>query len=153
MKALTLILLIFFTAGREAKIFGRCQLASVLKSNGMDGYRGIHLDDWICLVHHGSGFDSELVTSRKNRKIQFFGIFQIDSHWWCDRKQGYSANLCKRPCSAFLDDDLRDDIACAKKIVLGRQKMNAWDNWQINCKGKNISEWTSNCKFDFYDSG
>ncbi|XP_058025869.1 lysozyme C, milk isozyme-like [Ahaetulla prasina] len=153
MKALTLILLIFLPAGREAKIFDRCQLASALKSNGMDRYYGIHLDDWICLVHHGSGFDSKSVTSRKNGKIKFFGIFQISSQWWCKRNQGYSANRCKMPCSAFIDDDLGDDIACAKKIVLDRQKMNAWEDWQVNCKGKNISRWTSDCKFDFYDSG
>ncbi|KAG8129776.1 hypothetical protein E2320_016501 [Naja naja] len=108
MKALmTLSLLIFFTAGRETKIFARCHLASFLKLHGLDGYRGIHLNDFplspfklgICLVHHGSGFNSKSVTSRKNRLIQFFGIFQINSYWWCDNNQGYSANLCKVSCS------------------------------------------------------
>ncbi|XP_039196110.1 lysozyme C, milk isozyme-like [Crotalus tigris] len=153
MKALTLSLLFFFTAGTEAKIFDRCHLASILKLHGLDGYRGIPLDDWICLVHHGNGFNSKSVTSRKNRKIQFFGIFQIDNHWWCDNKQGYSANLCKMSCNAFINDDLNDDIACAKKIVKSRQKMNAWDDWQRNCKGKNVSEWTLGCKFDFHGSG
>lgn len=27
------------------------------------------------------------------------------------------------------------------------------DDWQRNCKGKNVSEWTSGCKFDFHGSG
>uniref|UniRef100_A0A8C5WY92 Lysozyme n=1 Tax=Laticauda laticaudata TaxID=8630 RepID=A0A8C5WY92_LATLA len=83
MKALTtLSLLIFFTAGREAKIFARCHLASFLKLNGLDGYRGIRLND--C---------DKSVTSRKNRLIQFFGIFQINNHWWCDNNHGYSSQL------------------------------------------------------------
>uniref|UniRef100_A0A8C6XAG2 lysozyme n=1 Tax=Naja naja TaxID=35670 RepID=A0A8C6XAG2_NAJNA len=90
---------------------------------------------------------------KNNRLIQFFGIFQINSYWWCDNNQGYSANLCKVSCSALIDDDVRDDIACAKKIVLGRKKMNAWDDWQRNCKGKNISKWTSDCKLDSHYSG
>uniref|UniRef100_A0A670YVR7 Uncharacterized protein n=1 Tax=Pseudonaja textilis TaxID=8673 RepID=A0A670YVR7_PSETE len=108
MKALmTLSLLIFFTAGREAKIFARCHLASFLKLKGLDGYHGIRLNDWICLVHHGSGFNSKWVTSRKNRLIQFFGIFQINSRWWCDNNQGYSANLCKVSCSGNLTQGVK----------------------------------------------
>lgn len=45
MRALTLSLLIFFSAVREAKIFSRCEFASILKLNTLEGYAGIHMDD------------------------------------------------------------------------------------------------------------
>jgi hypothetical protein len=46
----------------------------------------------------------------------------------------------------FLDDDIADDIKCAKKIY-NRHRFEAWYGWKNNCKGKDISRFSINSCF------
>lgn len=43
MKALVLALVFLFIAANEAKVFSKCELARILKQNGLDGYYGYAL--------------------------------------------------------------------------------------------------------------
>ncbi|XP_032068108.1 lysozyme C, milk isozyme-like [Thamnophis elegans] len=149
MKALVLTLLFLFIAANEAIQYSRCGLASILKRNGMDGYYGYSLGilaNWICIAYYESRYKSGAVGPCNSKGSRDYGIFQINSRWWCNNNEGRTANGSQKPCSAFTNDDITDDIACAKRIVRDPQRMNAWVPWRNNCKGRNLSKWTSGCR-------
>uniref|UniRef100_A0A8C6X561 Glycosyl hydrolases family 22 (GH22) domain-containing protein n=1 Tax=Naja naja TaxID=35670 RepID=A0A8C6X561_NAJNA len=146
MKALVLAVLFLFIAANEAKVYSKCELASILKRNGMDRYYGYSLGNWICMAYYESRYNSRAVGPRNWDGSRDYGIFQINSRWWCNNYQGRTANGCKKPCSAFTNDDITDDIICAKRIVRDPQRMNAWVAWRNHCKGTNLSQWTSGCR-------
>uniref|UniRef100_A0A8C5RK29 Glycosyl hydrolases family 22 (GH22) domain-containing protein n=1 Tax=Laticauda laticaudata TaxID=8630 RepID=A0A8C5RK29_LATLA len=99
----------------------------------------------ICMAYHQSRYNSRFVGPRTSDGNREYGIFQISSRWWCNNYQGHTANGCNKPCSAFTNDDITDDIACAKRIVRDPNGMNAWFAWKKHCKGTNLSRWTSGC--------
>ncbi|KAM3844091.1 lysozyme C, milk isozyme-like [Vipera latastei] len=146
MKALVLALLFLFIVANEAKVYSKCQLASILKRNGLDGYYGYALGNWICMAYYESRYNSQAVGPRNLDGSRHYGIFQINSRWWCINYQGRTANGCNKPCRAFTNDDIADDIVCAKRIVRDPQRMDAWVAWKKYCKGKNLSKWTSGCR-------
>ncbi|XP_070592195.1 lysozyme C-3-like [Erythrolamprus reginae] len=146
MKALTLTLLFLFIAANEAKVFQMCELSSVLKRSGMDGYRRVTLGDWNCMAYHESRFNSQAVGPPNTDGSRGYGIFQINNSLWCDNKQGPTANGCNKPCSAFTNDDITDDIECAKRIVRDPQGMNAWPAWRNHCKGRDVSSSIQGCR-------
>ncbi len=84
------------------------------------------------------------------------GLFQIHSAYWCHcdkcNTRGTS-NLCGIDCDSkslkiaaygdvnaiivtgLLDDDIRDDIVCVKRIYNDRLKgFNAWQAWRDHCQ-------------------
>ncbi|KAM6474878.1 lysozyme C, milk isozyme-like [Liasis olivaceus] len=146
MKTVTLSLLFFFIAANEAKVFTKCELAALLKRHGLDGYYGYSLGNWVCMAYYESKYNSRAVGPKNSNGSRDYGIFQINSRWWCNNNQGTTANGCKKSCSAFTNDDITDDIACAKRIVRDPNKMDAWVAWRKYCKGKDLSEWTRGCK-------
>uniref|UniRef100_A0A6J0TY44 Lysozyme C, milk isozyme-like n=1 Tax=Pogona vitticeps TaxID=103695 RepID=A0A6J0TY44_9SAUR len=147
MKALLAItFLCLLVAVNEAKVFEKCELASILKRHGMDGYYGYSLGNWICMAYYESRFNSRAVGPTNSNGSRDYGIFQINSRWWCSNGQGRTANGCKSSCSAFTDDNITNDIQCAKRIVQDPNRMDAWVAWRKYCKGKNLSSWTRGCK-------
>ncbi|KAG8129728.1 hypothetical protein E2320_016451 [Naja naja] len=103
MKVLVLTLLFLLIVASEAKQYSRCELASRLKQRGLDGSYGYSL----AMTVRQPNWDG----SRN------YDIFQINSAWWCNNYQGRTANGCNKACSDFTDDDITDDIVCAKRIV------------------------------------
>ncbi|XP_064811126.1 mitotic apparatus protein p62-like [Oncorhynchus masou masou] len=52
----------------------------------------------------------------KTLSFSFFGLFQLSNRLACVASNTTrSLNLCKTECSSFVDDDIRDDIACFVK--------------------------------------
>ncbi|XP_060108243.1 lysozyme C, milk isozyme-like [Heteronotia binoei] len=138
-------LLFLLIATNEAKVWDKCELGREMKSKGMDGFQGYSLANWICMAYHESKYDTSVVGPANTDGSLDFGIFQINSRYWCQHGKLPSANGCNKPCSSFLNDDISDDIECAKRIVQDPQKMDAWVAWVKNCKGKDLSEWTQGC--------
>ncbi|KAM6474752.1 lysozyme C, milk isozyme-like [Liasis olivaceus] len=145
MKALVLTLLFSLIAANEAKVFTKCELASVLKRHGLDAYHGYGLGNWVGMAYHKSGYNTKAVGWPNWDGSRDYGIFQINSRWWCNNKQGRTANGCKKICGAFTDDDITEDNDCAKRIVQDPNKMGAWVAWRNNCKGRDLSQWTHDC--------
>ncbi|KAM6474751.1 lysozyme C, milk isozyme-like isoform 4-T4 [Liasis olivaceus] len=146
MKALVLTLLFLFLAASEAKVFTRCELASLLKRHGLDGYYGYKLGNWVCMAYHESRYNTQAGGWPNSDGSHDYGIFQINSRWWCNNKQGHTSNGCKKLCSAFTNDDITDDVDCGKRIVCDPNKMGAWVAWRNNCKGRDLSKWTRGCR-------
>ncbi|KAM3844967.1 lysozyme C, milk isozyme-like [Vipera latastei] len=110
-------LLACFVATIQTKVYGRCELAHVLKKNGMDGYEGYSLASWICMAFYETGFDTKAVDRHKGGSKDY-GIFHINSGLWCKENSALSKAICDIACS--------DDITCAKKIVKGSTGMAVW---------------------------
>ncbi|XP_058124699.1 lysozyme c-1-like [Anopheles ziemanni] len=121
----------------DGKTFTKCELAKVLSANGI---AKAALPDWVCLVQHESAFSTSATNKNKNGSTDY-GLFQINNKYWCD--SSYGTNDCKIACSSLLNDDITDDIKCAK-LVHKRHGFNAWYGWKNNCNGKKLPS-TSEC--------
>nr|WOY07768.1 alpha-lactalbumin [Vicugna pacos]WOY07769.1 alpha-lactalbumin [Lama glama] len=120
----------------QAKQFTKCKLSDELK--GMNGHGGITLAEWICIIFHMSGYDTETVVSNNGNRE--YGLFQINNKIWCiDNENLQSRNICDISCDKFLDDDLTDDIMCAKKI-LDKEGIDYWLAHKPLCSEK-LEQW------------
>nr|XP_056711999.1 lysozyme C, milk isozyme-like [Euleptes europaea] len=147
MKVQALTALFFLlVAANEAKVMKKCELVKILKQHGMDKHEGYKLGDWVCMAYHESRYNTKAVGAPNTDRSRDYGIFQINSKYWCTDGKNPSSNGCKKPCSSFTNDNIEDDIVCAKRIVRDPQKMNAWVGWVKHCKGKDLSQWTQGCK-------
>ncbi|XP_002927250.2 lysozyme C, milk isozyme [Ailuropoda melanoleuca] len=143
---LIVTLLSCFWAVNEAKVFSKCELAHKLKTMGMDGYHGQSLASWVCMAQYESNFNTQAFNGKNDNGSSDYGIFQLNNKWWC--KNGYrsSANGCGTTCSKFLDDDIDDDIICAKRVVRDPKGMSAWNAWVDHCQGRDLSKYLASCK-------
>ncbi|XP_054090674.1 lysozyme c-1 isoform X3 [Zeugodacus cucurbitae] len=84
----------------------------------------------ICLVEHESNLSTKAVKRNPNGSASY-GLFQISSKEWCgvSRKGG----LCDKKCEDFLDDNIADDVACAKRIF-ERAGFKNWPGWKASCR-------------------
>ncbi|XP_067896170.1 lysozyme C, milk isozyme-like [Heterodontus francisci] len=132
-------------------VYQKCELARLLRENGLNGYRGYSLANWLCLVQYESNYNTGVVgrNRRGGRTMSSdYGIFQINSIMWCDdgRTQNTKKlkNGCGKSCTDFINDNITDDIQCAKRVVTP-QGMNAWYGWKKKCKNRNLGNFLDDC--------
>ncbi|WP_369128069.1 hypothetical protein [Providencia sp. PROV020] len=68
----------------------------------------------------GRGRDSSEEDSRESSArvpTKLYGIFQLSDRVACSSGPGQSLNICRMDCSALIDDDIRDDIACLQTLL------------------------------------
>uniref|UniRef100_A0A9L0JKG9 Lactose synthase B protein n=1 Tax=Equus asinus TaxID=9793 RepID=A0A9L0JKG9_EQUAS len=93
---------------------------------------------WICTIFHSSGYDTQTIV--KNNGKTEYGLFQINNKMWCrDNQILPSRNICGISCNKFLDDDLTDDVMCAKKI-LDSEGIDYWLAHKPLCSEK-LEQW------------
>ncbi|XP_078126894.1 lysozyme C-like [Sander vitreus] len=84
------LVFLLFVALANARVYTRCQWARVLKNYGMDGYRGISLAEYeqegVCLSKWESSYNTAAINHNTDGSTDY-GIFQINSRWWCVFKQ------------------------------------------------------------------
>ncbi|XP_044029810.1 lysozyme C-like [Siniperca chuatsi] len=141
MRSLVFLLLV---AAASAKVFQRCEWARVLKSHGMDGYNHISLANWVCLSKWESDYNTRAVNHNTDGSTDY-GIFQINSRWWCDNGRTQSSNACHIRCSELLTDDVSVAINCAKRIVRDPNGIRAWVAWRNHCQNRDLSSYLSGC--------
>ncbi|XP_008851871.1 alpha-lactalbumin [Nannospalax galili] len=114
MSVVPLFLVSILFPAMQATQLTKCKVSEAMKD--MDGYQGVSLLEWTCIVFHSSGYDTQAVV--KNNGSTEYGLFQISDKFWCKSSLiPESENICGISCDKFLDDDLTDDIMCAKKIL------------------------------------
>ncbi|KAG7206700.1 hypothetical protein KM043_000374 [Ampulex compressa] len=89
--------------------------------------------NWVCLMQSSSSLRTDLVTGPKGASSYSYGILQIGSGKWCAR--GRVGGTCNKRCEDFIDNDIQDDIQCAKKI-LDSEGFKYWPEWTKKCKNK-----------------
>ncbi|CAK9827318.1 Lysozyme c-1 [Anthophora retusa] len=129
----------FITSHVEAKILAECEAVQELTKAKIP--RSL-ISNWVCLMESVSGLDTQLVTGPKTASSYNYGIFQISSLKWCSR--GHSGGICNKRCEDFANDDIQDDIECAKRIQ-NMEGFKAWDGWVKNCKNKPLPN-IGNCR-------
>lgn len=141
MRALVLLLLV---AAANARIFKRCEWVHVLKAKGMDGYRGISLADWVCLSQWESHYNTGVTNYNKRDGSTDYGIFQINSRYWCDNGMP-TYNGCRIKCTELLSDNVDAAITCAKRVVRDPNGIRAWVAWRKHCEGQELSPYLKGC--------
>ncbi|XP_015679573.1 uncharacterized protein LOC107294790 [Protobothrops mucrosquamatus] len=131
----------------NAIIFDRCNLSAILKDNGLEGFSGTTIAEWICLVFHSSGFDTSALNV--GPRATNHGIFLLSAKWWCDDfKTPHARNYCNLSCEALQDDNITDDIQCAKRVVQKSKSFAAWTSWSIHCKGQDLRKYIAGCDLE-----
>ncbi|XP_043823140.1 lysozyme C [Dromiciops gliroides] len=145
MKVLFFLGLIFLPMVVHGIQLERCEFARRIKQLGMDGYHSISLANWVCLAQWESSFNTKATNYNPGDKSTDYGIFQINSHYWCDDgKTPHASNGCKVKCSELQEDNLVKATNCAKKIV-DQQGIQAWVAWRNKCQGKDLSQYLRGC--------
>ncbi|KNC31151.1 hypothetical protein FF38_13932, partial [Lucilia cuprina] len=119
----------------ESKKYMRCELSREL----VEKYQisKTFLSNWICLIEHESERDTQKRTTLTNGENKY-GLFQISS------KECGSGNkiqacdtskfpCCQMKCENFLNDDIADDVHCAKRIFELKGFRN-WNGWNTYCR-------------------
>ncbi|XP_047701337.1 pleckstrin homology domain-containing family M member 1-like isoform X3 [Prionailurus viverrinus] len=138
MRTLLMSLVSCLVAINEAKLINRCDLARVLHKEDLDGFEGYSLSDWLCLAFVESNFNLSKVNENADGSFDY-GIFQINSHYWCNDYKSHSENICHEDCKELLSPDLLSTINCVKKIVSGAGGMKNWVAWRLHCAGRPLS--------------
>ncbi|XP_070265856.1 lysozyme C-like [Myotis yumanensis] len=146
MKALLTLGLLLLSVAVRAKVYERCDLARTLKRLGMDGYSGVSLANWMCLAKWESSYNTRATNNNPGDKSTDYGIFQINSRYWCnDGKTPGAVNACGIPCTDLLQDDITKAATCAKRVVKDPQGIKAWVAWRNHCQNKDVSQYTRGC--------
>ncbi|KAL2764846.1 lysozyme-like protein 6 precursor, partial [Daubentonia madagascariensis] len=116
MRELLIFLVGCLLVVNQASLIRRCDLAKVLHQEDMDGFEGYTLSDWLCLAFTESNFNISKVNENADGSSDY-GLFQINSHYWCNDYKSHSENLCHVDCQDLLNPNLLSGINCAKMIV------------------------------------
>ncbi|KAK0093752.1 hypothetical protein PV326_012758 [Microctonus aethiopoides] len=123
----------------NAKVLPMCTAVQELKRGGISN---TYISNWVCLMKHESGLETSLVTGPGTASSYSYGVFQINSNKWCVR--GRKGGVCNAKCEDFSNDDISDDIVCAKKIH-EMEGFKYWKGWMNKCKNKPLPD-ISSCK-------
>ncbi|XDV15754.1 hypothetical protein PO909_015763 [Leuciscus waleckii] len=100
LSALALVLLV--SSATEGRILSKCELKAELEAAQIK-------------MKPFNPHSSEPEIQRPVR--QLYGVFQLSDQLACDSGMMPSLNVCKMSCSALIDDDITDDIACLKTMI------------------------------------
>ncbi|KAE8748340.1 Lysozyme, partial [Frankliniella occidentalis] len=104
-----LALLALRAPGVEAHVYEACELAKQLKSPY--GFPLSQIPTFVCIAYYESRFNTSAVSKPNRDKSIDYGIFQINSRWWCDRGPKLG---CGVTCQTLLTD--MDQVAKWRRI-------------------------------------
>lgn len=134
---LILILLLWGLRGHTAYVYDPCELANELVQ--VHAMPSTEVADWICLIYTESSFRTTAVGPPAKDRSRDYGLFQINSFYWCnDSTTTDPPNVCNQNCANYLDNDLIDDIECAR-LIHSIHGFRAWLGYQMKCSANNVS--------------
>uniref|UniRef100_A0AAQ4RL04 lysozyme n=1 Tax=Gasterosteus aculeatus aculeatus TaxID=481459 RepID=A0AAQ4RL04_GASAC len=123
-----------------------CVSTPMLSSQGVCVVTCSASSSGVCLSYSESGY-STTATNFNTDGSTDYGIFQINSRWWCeDGRTPRSKNACSISCSALVSDDVRVAINCAKRVVRDPNGMRAWVGWRNHCEHRDVSSYLAGCR-------
>ncbi|XP_064459817.1 lysozyme C-like [Ornithodoros turicata] len=140
--SLLLLLLVFICDG--SRVVHRCFLARKLRQAGFDRF---NILQFLCIAKMVSNFNMTLSVKRE-RGQRTVGIFQLASSYSCYERYvpGMRNGRCHKLCSAFLDENLEDDIACASGIRY-KWGFKHWTGWERTCLYAKVSPLLDGCDY------
>ncbi|XP_024064409.2 lysozyme C-like [Terrapene carolina triunguis] len=142
---LLLVLLAATPPGCQGVIISRCRLVQIFRENELEGFARKTVADWVCLVQHESSYNTRAINHDKDGSTNY-GIFQINSKYWCaDGQTPGATNGCHIACSKLMDDNIADDMKCAKLIAQQARGLTPWVAWNNHCRGKDLRPYVSGC--------
>ncbi|XP_037744158.1 lysozyme C [Chelonia mydas] len=131
--------------GCRGLVVPRCQLVRILRQHGLEGFGRRSGADWVCLARPKSCYNTQAVDRNKDGRSDC-GIFQINSKYWCyDGRTPGASNGCHMPCSKLLDNNIADDISCAKLNARKARGLMPWVAWKKRCRGKDLKPNVRGC--------
>lgn len=123
--SLLLALLIIFieTQHTSSIVYDRYQLAIDLYRNGFK-----NIDEWVCIVGKISEYNTDRTWGEPG--VRTYGLFQIYEPFWCEH--GQPGRRCNSDCRQYLDDNITDDLQCAKHIY-EVEGFSAWEKTAKEC--------------------
>ncbi|KAJ8687066.1 hypothetical protein QAD02_022860 [Eretmocerus hayati] len=112
----------------SARILAECDAAKELSKAGIPRS---FISTYVCIMKSESNLNTSKITGPGHKSSFSYGVFQISSDKWCSRYR--PGGICNKKCDDFLNDDIRDDIACAK-IIADKNGFKHWNGWLKNCK-------------------
>lgn len=137
------ILLYLFVAiywwpqGGHCKVYERCELARELKE--VHSIPEDQIATWVCIAKHESEFNTSAVGHLNADGSGDHGLFQISDLFWCSPPgKGW---VCGVSCADLEDDDIKDDVVCAKRIYRQHQRISgngftAWAVYEAYCASR-----------------
>ncbi|KAL7835429.1 hypothetical protein SRHO_G00277760 [Serrasalmus rhombeus] len=140
---LVIVFCMLFLAVCESRKLSRCEVVRLFKAQGLDGFGGFSLGNYVCMAYWETKWKTHKVRDSDNIGKDY-GIFQINSYKWCNDGTVGGKNLCKVFCGDLLNEDLKASIECAKKIVK-QEGLKSWETWDKYCDGTKMKRWTEDC--------
>ncbi|KAH0628951.1 hypothetical protein JD844_010616 [Phrynosoma platyrhinos] len=103
--------------------------------------------DNVCIAMHASHMNTKFYDITGG--IPYYGIFRLKGNESCNNMRHKSANKCNIHCDKFLDDDIKDDVACIKKLVKKKEDLDAWPHHEKYCDIFVRAYISSRCTFFF----
>jgi hypothetical protein len=133
--------------GGYCKVYERCELVRELKK--VHSIPEEQIATWVCIAKHESQLNTSAVGHVNGDGSGDHGLFQISDIYWCSPPgKGW---VCGVSCAALEDDDIKDDVECAKRIHRHHQRMTgdgftAWAVYQPYCYGKEaVAKYVDGC--------
>jgi lipocalin len=102
-----------------------CQIVNYLKNAGFPSYS---YGTMVCISKYESSFDCD-ATNRNTDGSTDYGLFQINSYWWCSGDAKSKYNSCNTSCTSLFN--CQTNANCAY-TVWRQQGYNAWYGYQYH---------------------
>ncbi|KAK8724280.1 hypothetical protein OTU49_011317 [Cherax quadricarinatus] len=125
----------------SAKVYKKCELARILERQ----FRlpRDQIKRFVCIAQYESGFNTAAFNRNRNGSKDY-GIFQINSMYWCRDDTRGKSNSCGIQCRDLLSDNLSTAVTCARKI-LRSQGYSAWVAYKNRCRNRNLDAYMAEC--------
>ncbi|XP_054264742.1 lysozyme P-like [Macrosteles quadrilineatus] len=127
----------------SSKVYERCELVRELSQPKHRIPPG-DLATWVCIAEHESRYNTSAVGRLNADMSGDHGLFQISDRYWCSPPG--SGLACGLNCDQLEDDDIADDVVCARRIYRAHKRRTgdgfaAWAVYKPHCSG-DVSEYT-----------
>ncbi|XP_067627390.1 lysozyme 2-like [Eurosta solidaginis] len=125
------IFVLTLTAPIFGRILTRCSLAHEMLDLGVPKDE---LARWAYIAERESAFNTTAVGKTNTNGSTDYGLFQINSRYWCQPPDDrFSSNECAIDCADLLVDSISPSVTCSQQI-LRQQGWTAWAVWRF-CNG------------------